>query len=165
MNFIRNPQFVFAILSLVLVAACESRSPELQTTRSNDVIRMDEPLSRFDQELTTIQKELVFKPGQTITVAITIRNITGVALVSTGRFPITVSYKWFDDGKILPIEGDRTLLPMPLHPNDQTVVYAKVTAPQSGSSLVVRFSLVQEGVSWFFSKGGRTLNLPVHLEP
>jgi uncharacterized protein YfaS (alpha-2-macroglobulin family) len=126
---------------------------------------MDQPLVKFDQELTTAQKELVFKPGQTLTVPVTVRNSTGTALASTGRYPVDVSYKWFDGRNMLPIEGDRTLLPGPLQPNDQTTVNVKVTAPQSGSDLSVHFTLVQEGIAWFMQKGARTLDIPVHLQP
>jgi hypothetical protein len=85
-------------------------------------------------------------------------------LASAGRYPITLSYKWFESGKMLPIEGERTLLLRPLEPNEQETISAKVTAPQSGSDLSVRFSLVQEGVVWFLSKGGRTIDIPARIE-
>jgi hypothetical protein len=66
---------------------------------------------------------------------------------------------------MLPIEGERTVLPRPLPPNAQETVLAKVTAPQSGSNLILRFSLVQEGVAWFFSKDATALDIPVTLQP
>jgi hypothetical protein len=164
MNFFLKAHLIFA-LSGLLLTSCGDRSPEPQTQPSNAVITMDQPLMKFDQELTTAQKELVLKPGQTITIPITIRNTTGVVLSSSGRYPIDLSYKWFDGTKMLPIEGDRTGLSRPLEPNGQTTVNAQLTAPQSGSDLSVHFTLVQEGIAWFMGKGARSLDIPARLQP
>jgi hypothetical protein len=160
-------RYLTIILLLVLLVSCGSRSPELQSQGPEQLQQsaMDKPLARFAQELTTTQKKLALKSGQTTQVSITIRNTTDTVLASNGRYPITLSYKWFDDGTMLPIEGDRTVLPRPLPPDAQEAVLAKVTAPQSGSNLILRFSLVQEGVAWFFSKNATTLDIPVTLQP
>ena len=160
-----NSYCIFAICSLALLTSCGTRSPETRTEEPSHAMAMDSPLDRFDQELTTPQKQLVLKPGQTVVIPVTVRNLTGLSLISTGRYPITLSYRWFENGKMLPIEGNRSVLPRPVKPNEQETVNAKVTSPQSGTDLTLRFSLVQEGIAWFFSKGGQTLDIPTRVEP
>jgi hypothetical protein len=159
-----NSRSFFTICSFALLLSCGNRPSDLQSEAQGSAVSLDKALSKFDQELTTTQKELSVKPGQATTIPVTIRNLTEATLASTGRFPITLSYKWFDEGRMLPIEGERTLLQIPLKPGEQETVQAKVTVPASGSDLTVHFSLVQEGVAWFFTKGGQTLNIPVRLE-
>jgi hypothetical protein len=152
---------------LLLLMSCGSRSPELQTNGPDQLQQsaMDKPLVSFSQQLTTTQTGLTLRFGQTTQVPVTVRNTTDRVLVSSGKFPITLSYKWFDAGTMLPIEGERTILPRPLAPGSEAMVLAKVTAPQSGSKLMLRFSLVQEGIAWFFSNGASTLDIPVQLQP
>ena len=67
---------------------------------------------------------------------------------SLRRYPITVSYKWFDGGKILPVEGERTFYPAHQAKNEYANVNIKVVAPASGKDLVLKITLVQEGVQW-----------------
>lgn len=93
----------------------------------------------------------------------TIKNSGQEKLVSAGRFPITISYKWYEAGKMLPIEGERTLLPQPLKPGETVDVKVLVVAPAAGKTLTLRISLVQEGVDWFMSNGATPLELPVTL--
>jgi len=159
-----NLRSILTIYSLPLLVSCGSRSPELRTELQGNAITVDEPLAKFDQELTTPQKEITLKLGQTINIPVTIGNLTGALLASSGRHPITLSYKWIDHGQILPIEGERTLLHRPLEPGKRETVSAKVTAPQLRVDLTLRFTLVQEGVTWFFSKGAPTLDIPVHID-
>lgn len=159
-----NPRSFFVICSFALLLSCGNRPSDLPSEAQGSPVSLDEALIKFDQELTTTQKELSVKHGQTTTIPITIRNLNDVTLASMGRFPITLSYKWFDEGRMLPLEGERTLFRIPLRPGQQETVQAKVTAPESGSDLTVHFSLVQEGVAWFFTKGGRTLDIPARLE-
>src|SRR5215831_17482600 len=119
MNLLVNPRLIFAICSLALVTSCGGRSPGLQTEEQGHGLATDSPLARFEQELTMPEKELVLKAGQTTTIPVTVRNLTGVTLSSSGRYPITLSYRFFQNGKMWPIEGDRTLLSGALKAEEQ----------------------------------------------
>ena len=156
-----NSRSFLTVCSFALLLSCANRSSDLE---SGSAVSLNKALSKFDQELTTTQKEVSAKPGQAITIPVTIRNLTEATLASTGRFPITLSYKWFDGGRMLPIEGERSVLQIPLKPGEQETVQAKVIVPESGSDLTAHFSLVQEGVAWFFTKGGKTLDIPARIE-
>jgi hypothetical protein len=73
---------------------------------------------------------------------------------------VTLSYQWLRDGKMLPIEGERTLLPGALVPGATVSVSALVVAPAEPGRYALRMSLVQEGVAWFTSKGASPLDIP-----
>jgi hypothetical protein len=62
---------------------------------------------------------------------------------------------------MLPIEGERTPLPAMLQPGESLGVEMRVVAPEQGRDLVLKITLVQEGVAWFMSKGGKSLDIPV----
>jgi hypothetical protein len=118
------------------------------------------PLPSFSEDIQSPVKLLDLRPEQRTLVPITLRN-SGPALWSTtGRYPITISYKWFDQGKMLPIEGERTLLTGRLKPGDSADVKVNVVAPKMTGDFVLKMSLVQEGVAWFMTAGAKPLELP-----
>jgi hypothetical protein len=50
---------------------------------------------------------------------------------SAGKDLVTISYKWFDHGRMLPIEGERTGLPGPVKPGDSAS-----TVESSGAGII-----------------------------
>jgi len=119
------------------------------------------PLPSFSEDVQSSVKSLSLHRAETTLVPVTLRN-TGPALWSTiGKLPVNISYKWFDHGALLPIEGERTRLPRPMKPGDSVDVQVKVVAPDRTGDLILKVSLVQEGVAWFMSAGARPLELPV----
>jgi hypothetical protein len=126
-------------------------------------IDCDQPLPSFEQLITSTKKHLDLRPAQTIEVSVTVKNTSSSNWSSTGRAPVALSYRWFAGGVMLPMDGVRTLLPKPLRPGATLDVNMKIEAPVEGHDLILRVSLVQEGVAWFMSKGGKSLDLPVTL--
>ena len=125
---------------------------------------MDTPLSVFSEKITSPSAEIVASHGETLSVPLTVENSGTTRLIGTGKYPITLSYKWFDAGKMLPIEGERTVLPHPLNPGEKATFDAKVIVPAEGRQLSVKFSLVQEGVAWFFSQDAAPLEIHLKLK-
>ncbi len=74
---------------------------------------------------------------------------------------MTISYKWFQNGRMLPIEGERTLLPAALGPNQAADANVRVVAPAAAGAYALRLTLVQEAVAWFMLKSNTYLELPV----
>jgi hypothetical protein len=161
-----HPLMFVAVVSMALLVSCAGRSPELSSddVKTTYQIAMDAPLTKFGQELTGDQRTLILKPGETTKIRVTIRNLTNAIIATAGKYPVTLSYKWFDNGQMLPIEGARTFLVRPLAINEQETVFANVTAPESGTNLTLRFSLVQEGVAWFFLQNAPTLDISVQIQ-
>jgi hypothetical protein len=122
---------------------------------------MNTALSSFSEDIQSSVKSLALRPAEKTLVPITLRNTEPSVLSSSGRNPITISYKWFDHGKMLPIEGERTVLPGPLKPGDSVDVKVNVVAPQTPGEMVLKITLVQEGVAWFMTTGAAPLVLPV----
>lgn len=142
--------------------ACKSRSPELQSVNSGSP--MDKPLTTFAEVITSATHELTVTPGGVFQVPVTIMNPTNDAWESSGKYPVVVSYKWFDNGVMLPIEGKRTLLPARVLPGASVMLTVKGTAPQTGQHLLLKITLVQEAVAWFMIKGGSSLEIPVEMK-
>jgi hypothetical protein len=140
---------------------CKSRSPELKSETSGTV---DQPLTNFSQEITSATHDLTLRPGGVFQVPVTIKNPTAEPWSSFGKYPVTVSYMWFDNGVMLPPESERTLLPARLPPGGSVTLTVKGTAPQKGQKLQLRITLVQEGVAWFMVKGALALEIPVELK-
>lgn len=123
--------------------------------------KIDNPLTQFDERITSPVTRLRATPGETLTIPLLISNPTKERWASFGKYPVNLSYKWFDSGKMLGVEGVRTLLPGELRPGGEASLAARVVVPNEGANLSVKFSLVQEGVAWFFTRGASTLDLPV----
>lgn len=125
--------------------------------------RDDQPFTAFSEQITSSIRLLNVHAGDTTQIPTTITNTSGNRWVSAGKYPVTLSYRWFESGKMLGIEGARTVLPRPVDPGQTISVRARVVVPQDGQDLELKISLVQEGVAWFFERGAATLDIPVHL--
>ncbi len=98
--------------------------------------------------------------GQTIAVPVTVTNTGQGVFPALGPTPVDLSYHWYDQiGKPVLWEGLRTKLPADLQPGQAIALQAQVQSPPNGGSYQLRFDLVQEGVSWFSSKGTATGNV------
>jgi hypothetical protein len=155
----------FLAIALCLAAgvtSCKSRPPELKSGGSES--STDAPLTTFNQKITSTSRELTVGPGGSFQIPVTISNPTNETWSSAGNYPVNVSYKWFENGVMLPIEGDRTLLPARVPPGGSVPVVVKGTAPQSGQNLTLKVTLVQEGVAWFMMKDAPCLEISVHMK-
>jgi len=167
-RFLVFPAVIWVFPVFALLCSCGGTAPKREAVDSIAAANpgeMTAPLRTFSQQITSSVKSLRLKLSESTEVPIMIRNTGSEPLASAGKYPITVSYKWFQGEKMLPIEGERTVLPAVLKPNESANLNLKVTAPSSGKSLTLRVSLVQEGVQWFLSAGAPTLDIPVTLVP
>ena len=121
----------------------------------------EQPLTSFRQVLTSSASGLTLHPKQETTIPLHIQNPGGETWVSEGRYPVTISYKWFQNGRMLPIEGERTLLPAAVGPNQAADANVRVVAPAAAGAYALRLTLVQEAVAWFMLKSNTYLELPV----
>jgi hypothetical protein len=129
----------------------------------NEIV-VQRPLTVFRQSLTSSISRLDLRPAQEIWLPIQIENPGPEAWASRGRYPVVISYKWFKNGLMLPIEGDRTALPGPLRPGQTTEADVRVTAPNDPGNFILRVTLVQEMVAWFMFSSNTLLELPVVVQ-
>jgi len=150
------------VLSCAVSLGCKSSTTEQQASSPQvpaDPNGTNEAFTTFSQQITSSLHTLTVSPEQTVMIPVTVKNTGNHRISSTGKFPVTFSYKWFDGAKMLPIEGERTGLPRPLNPGDEASFTATVVAPPSGQDLTLKLTLVQEGVAWFMTSGATPLEI------
>ncbi len=105
-------------------------------------------------------------PGKELRISFRLHNIGTRTWSSGGDHPVHVAYTWFTaDGALSePWDTFRIRLPSDVLP-DTTVELPDVlfkTPPMLGD-YVLRWDLVEEGVTWFFRHGGAPLEVPVEV--
>lgn len=158
-NTIRRSSSFFAVTALALFAsACSGPAQE----DSAGAFHPGEQLTSFSEQITSPVHDFQVKAGGEYTLNVNVKN-TGSQpwFRDAPTAPVRLSYRWFGtDGKMLPIEGQRALLSTPvLKPGDSDAMKLKVTAPPSPGSYILRVSMVQEGVNWFYDRGAKPLDL------
>jgi len=87
--------------------------------------------------------------GSRFQVLVRLTNSSGVTISSGAPNPVHLSYHWLGaNGQVLVFEGRRTRLPVMQHGAAREVPM-DLEAPLHGGALVLRATLVQEGVRWF----------------
>ncbi|MDG0794534.1 hypothetical protein OMP38_29610 [Cohnella ginsengisoli] len=81
-----------------------------------------------------------------------------------GKGQVNLSYHWMNQtGDKLLEDGIRTALSENVYPNQSTESNMIIKLPQKSGHYLLRLSLVQEGVSWFYLAGGGYLDIPVKV--
>ncbi|MEM7034371.1 MAG: N-acetylmuramoyl-L-alanine amidase, partial [Chloroflexota bacterium] len=95
--------------------------------------------------------------GQTITVALTIKNTGAFTWVQGGPNPFRMGFRWFDStGQMvqLPANFDfRTPLPRDVRPNQSVALQAQLRTPDEPGSYRLQWDMVHENITWFSSQG------------
>jgi hypothetical protein len=132
------------------------RNPRLATSGSS--------LTSFSQDIASAISELNVGAAGDFNIAITVKN-TGLEPWFSGAHPapVNASYRWLDkQGNDLLIEGNRSSLGVPIVRSGERVsLTLKVTAPPDPGSYQLLISMVQEGISWFHTRGATPLVLVV----
>ena len=112
----------------------------------------------------------VMRPGQRVTITVTVKNMSEFVWPSRGRkdytYLITVGDTWLaSDGETLVNNMDgRNTLPRDLWPGEEATVPLDITAPKEPGEYVLEIDLVQEGITFFRDKGSRPLRAAVKVE-
>jgi hypothetical protein len=104
--------------------------------------------------------------ASTTTAQITLGNTSNFAWPAGGANPVTLSYHWYTTaGKTVVWDGLRTKLPADVPAGNLTQVQANLQFPSAVGTYLLRWDLVQEGVSWFSGKGVRMPEQTVSVTP
>jgi hypothetical protein len=104
--------------------------------------------------------------GSRTTTQITLGNTSNFTWSATGANPVTLSYHWINGaGKTVVWDGLRTKLPADVPAGQLSVVQADLAFPSAPDTYLLRWDLVQEGVSWFSGKGVRMPEQTVSVQP
>src|SRR5438445_129930 len=104
--------------------------------------------------------------GQTATVPVTITNLGRGIFPVTNSFPVNLGYHWLSaSGQTVVWDGARTKLLADVPPQGTAQLAANIVFPSKAGTYLLRWDLVQEGVSWFSGKGVATLDQTVSVTP
>jgi hypothetical protein len=104
--------------------------------------------------------------SSTTTVPITLGNTSNFTWPAAGANPVTLSYHWINSaGKTVVWDGLRTKLAADVPAGQLTQVQANLAFPSAPGTYLLRWDLVQEGVSWFSGKGVRMPEQTVAVTP
>jgi hypothetical protein len=150
----RQPALLIGFVFLSLLAACGKTAPTESYV-----------LQHFSQDITSSTSHLALSVNQSVKVPVTIKNPSSDTWFATGKFPVAASFKWFNAGQILPMEGERTTLGKPrLGPNESVSQDVTVVAPDTPGNYELQITLVEEGVNWFNLAGAKPLVIPAVVQ-
>jgi hypothetical protein len=66
--------------------------------------------------------------------------------------------------KVVVLDGLRTSLPHDIRPDAEVILDTLVAAPDKTGEYILELDMVQDGVSWFKDKGGKTTRIPMKIE-
>src|SRR5438034_2919895 len=88
-----------ALLVCCVGPACRQSNPNTSVVLEQN-LGLQQPLTSFRQVLTSSVDKLTLQPGQEIRVPVHIENPGTETWISAGRFPVTISYKWFKNAEL-----------------------------------------------------------------
>jgi len=154
--------FTIAVLIAVFLTSCSTPPKEVKEVNE---VPGSVKLTKFSQVITSPTKTLTMTANQEIKLPVSIKNSGSDNWYDSGAFPVNISYKWFKDGKLQLIEGERTRLPQPkIAPGGIANVDVKVVAPPSSGNYNLNVTLVQESVGWFSLSGADPLVIPATVK-
>ena len=118
-----------------------------------------------DYQVTFDDVVTVVAPSAQFTFNLKIRNDGNHIWAAGGPNPVRIGYSWFDAANqpVLVAQDIRTSLPGDMFPGDETVVTASTVAPDHPGRFRLRWSLVEEGIVWFYDRGARSLDVTVDV--
>ncbi len=100
--------------------------------------------------------------GQTKNVQVKITNTRSLTWTPSAPNPFNLSYHWYKANTVAPgtappgavvWDGPRFLVPQTVGTNQSVTITARVTAPSTPGTYVLKWDMAHEGVAWFSGKG------------
>lgn len=97
--------------------------------------------------------------GRKYTMRARLKNTGTITWNCRGGYPVRLGYRWFDrEGKFVPVEGVRTLLPRDIHPGEEISVKAEFEKyPGVPEGAFFQWDMVKESVAWFSEQHERVV--------
>jgi stage II sporulation protein D len=104
------------------------------------------------------------RPGETVTIPVTLRNREEVSWPAAGEQAVKLSYHLYDAaGHVVAWDGLRSRLPDDLPAGGGDVVPMTVAAPARTGIYTVKPDLVRDGVGWFSARGVAPGSFPLRV--
>jgi hypothetical protein len=137
------------------------------------------PIKDFSSEITVIKDEYkkysnipfadyLTKEYRIITVNLknTSSNTWFQKAKNDGSCAVFASYHWFkkDDLSTVVLDGVRNRLPADVLPGEECTFDMYVKYPERPGDYILRLTMIQEGVAWFYHVGGAYIDMPVTIK-
>ncbi|HMG74941.1 MAG TPA: hypothetical protein VK582_15680 [Pyrinomonadaceae bacterium] len=124
-------------------------------------LRAPLPNGAFHAEINAPEIPATVPKGQTLQLLVLIKNAGDTIWPgcerSAGKFQINLGSHWLNaNGQVASKEEGRSPLPADLASGQQITVSFSVAAPAEPGDYLLEIDMLQEGVSWFATKGSRT---------
>ena len=154
------------------IAARVGSGVDAAAARALAVARGESP-GASDQAATAIQNSTVTytafpsgpaRPGETVTIPVSLRNHEGVTWPSSGEDAVKLSYHLYDsNGRVVAWDGLRSILPEDLPAGGGEVVPMTIAVPALTGIYTVKPDLVRDGVGWFSARGAAPGSFPLRV--
>lgn len=121
------------------------------------------PLPRLFTENTShwygaeyrVPESISLPAGSRAVIPVTVRNTGLLEWHATGQYAVELSYHLADAGgnSVITFDGARTRLPRDVSVGSEVSVLATVTVPIRVATYTLVWDMVEEGVTWFISRG------------
>jgi hypothetical protein len=137
--------------------------------KAQTVAKTSLPNEGFKVKISIEEAPTSMKINSSGTIRIKVKNMSPVVWPSKGqsdgKYTINLAYHWLDKGeKVVVFDGFRTPLPHDIHPNEEVMLDATVATLDREGDYILEWDMVQEGISWFKDRGGKTLRIHVKIE-
>lgn len=158
----RTPAAISLTALIVLIAGQLIFSPWFALR-----LRSDNDADWFKAAYEPARTTLTLEAGQSITLNITVRNTSIRPWPATGDQPVALSYHWIDPVKnqVIVFDGVRNHLPYDLAPGDSLTLAAQVLAPDQPGQYALQWDMLQEGVTWFSTRGQPVTEVATQVKP
>ncbi len=118
-----------------------------------------------DYQVTFQDPQTVVTAGGQFQYNLTLRNDGRKTWNVGSPSPVRIGYHWFDqNNQPVAVSKDiRTALPHDIAPGERAVVTATAVAPDTTGAYRLQWSLVVEGLGWFYDLGARALDVSVQV--
>ena len=139
----------------------------ISTKNFSEFPSMDKPLNEVNSTMELVSFPDVQTVNQMYVAVVNVKNISKAAWASVGKYPISLSYKFYDEkGRELQLlgtgsEGEPLRTPFNsgyLSSNSADLLNMNFKTPYKAGTYLLEIDLVQDGAFWFKDKGSRVIH-------
>jgi hypothetical protein len=141
----------------------------LYITNAPPAPRVPLPDDGFRAEISIIEMPAAFRAGEPAVVRVRVANVSGrtwrARERSAGKFHVGLGNRWLATaGSTLINDDGRAALMTDLAPREAVELTLKVNAPPKRGDYILELDMLQEGVSWFVTKGSAPVRVEVRID-
>lgn len=133
----------------------------LDRVRTNELAILSQEAYR--SQISTVSS-LTTNAGETLSLAVTVKNMSPVPWLATEKSGIFLANHWLDEkGEVIRWLDSRVPLDRDLPPHASIDLKIAVNAPKETGEYLLELDVLEEGVTWFKQKGSETVMVNVEV--